>query len=151
MVRGPPTMATAKAPMPTRADAVGSGEITPVMARIWAKAWPARAPSSSEAKNRPPRNPDPSEIAEAAILMSSSPSTTATPCVAARSYCNAPCPADRACGVASASTPTVNPPNAGLSGGGMKGWRNRRSMVETARISRIASSEQITPSPAKSR
>ncbi len=151
MVRGPPTMATAKAPMPTRAEAAGSGETAPLRVRIWAKAWPARAPSSREAKKRPPRKPEPSEIAEAAILSSSRPRMTATPWVAIRSYCRAPCPAERTCGLANASTPTVRPPRAGLSIGGRNGWRNRRSIVETARMSRMARNEQITPRAVKSR
>ena len=150
MVKGPPTTPTARAPMPTSAASVWSSRTQPVRARIWAKAMPVSAPASSEAKNSPPRKPDPSETAEASILMASSRTTVCTACTDVRSNCSAPCPADSACGESSARRPTIRPPSIGRATPGMNRL-NSRSKVETARIQRMARPAQIIPSAVNSR
>src|SRR4051794_5072179 len=73
MVSGPPITETDSAPMPTTAYTCGSsvkaGERYDAPS---ASMRPASAPSSSEAKNNPPRNPDPSETIEASALSANS-------------------------------------------------------------------------------
>ena len=80
MVSGPPMMPTAIDVMPTTAAMAGSmpdaGAISNISA---AKILPSSAPSSSEAKNRPPRKPEPSEITEAAILSRKTEAMTVSP------------------------------------------------------------------------
>ena len=66
MVSGPPTTATAKEAMPTMAQ-TSAGRAGPwtTRARPADQSLPTRVPSRREAKNRPPRKPVPSEMAEA--------------------------------------------------------------------------------------
>ena len=67
IVSGPPTTAVASALMPTMAQITGgSACTTSTVASSPANILPSNAPSSREAKNNPPRNPDPMLIADAA-------------------------------------------------------------------------------------
>ena len=66
MVSGPPMIATASPLIPTSAHTTGETACAVLtMASAPANALPTSAPRNSEAKNRPPRNPEPIEIAEA--------------------------------------------------------------------------------------
>ena len=66
MVSGPPTIATASALMPTSAQTTGGTACATVtIASTPANSLPTSAPRNSEAKNSPPRKPEPIEIAEA--------------------------------------------------------------------------------------
>ncbi len=66
IVSGPPTTATAMALMPTRAHTTGGSACVAVtVARPAANSLPVSAPRNSEAKNNPPRKPEPIETAEA--------------------------------------------------------------------------------------
>ena len=66
IVSGPPTTATASALMPTSAHTTAGRTCTTVMvASRAANSLPTSAPRNSEAKNSPPRKPDPMDTAEA--------------------------------------------------------------------------------------
>ena len=69
MVNGPPMIATARPLMPTSAQtSCGIACVALTIASAPAKALPSNAPRNSEAKNRPPRKPDPMLMAEASAF-----------------------------------------------------------------------------------
>jgi hypothetical protein len=73
MVNGPPMMPTASALMPTRAHTTGDTACAVVTAAIAvAKAFPISAPKNKEAKNNPPRKPEPIEMADARAFSTTS-------------------------------------------------------------------------------
>ena len=66
MVNGPPMIATARALMPTSAQTTAdTAWAVLTAASVPANSLPTSAPRNSEAKNRPPRKPEPIETAEA--------------------------------------------------------------------------------------
>ena len=76
MVSGPPMIATASPLMPTRAQtSCGTAWAALTSANAPAKAFPSNAPRNSEAKNSPPRKPEPIEIAEAVAFRTTSRTT----------------------------------------------------------------------------
>ena len=76
MVSGPPMIATASPLMPTSAQTTGETACAVLtMASAPANALPTSAPRNSEAKNRPPRKPEPIEIAEAIDFSTTSSAT----------------------------------------------------------------------------
>ncbi len=131
--------------MPTRAVEIRSSRTVPDSSTICPKARPVRAPSKREAKNRPPRKPDPSDTAEASIFRASTARTKLRSWAVEMSYCRAPWPADSTWGVNSARPPRSSPPRAGRRGVGTKRFLNSRSSSETPRISTTARAAQITP------
>ncbi|KAG1530142.1 hypothetical protein G6F50_017516 [Rhizopus delemar] len=74
---------------------------------------PPRVPMNREAKNRPPRKPNPSEMPEARHFRVSRPPIQISGRCVVRSRCSAPCPDDSTCGLASASGISSRPPTTG--------------------------------------
>ena len=76
IVSGPPMIATARPLMPTRAQTTGDTACAVLtMAERAGEGLPTSAPRNSEAKNRPPRKPEPMEIAEAIDFSTTSSAT----------------------------------------------------------------------------
>ena len=66
IVSGPPTMATPSVAIPVSMLPCGStAKSGATSSRTAAKNFPMRLPTNRDAKKRPPRNPDPSEIRQA--------------------------------------------------------------------------------------
>ncbi len=100
MVSGPPMIATARPLMPTRAQIVGEimcSGLTPPTIR--ANALPSTAPRNNEAKNKPPRKPEPIEIADASAFSSTSSSRWVRVYSAPITTPTAPWPDDSTAGV----------------------------------------------------
>ena len=76
MVSGPPMIATASPLIPTRAQTTGETACAVLTAAsVPANSLPTKAPRNSDAKNRPPRKPEPMEIAEATDFSTSNRAT----------------------------------------------------------------------------
>ena len=73
IVSGPPTMATATPLMPTSAHTTaGSAWAAEMCANTPANSLPSTEPRNKEAKNRPPRNPEPIDTADAIAFRTNS-------------------------------------------------------------------------------
>ena len=147
MVSGPPTIATAIPLIPIRpyvpSEKTATGHASSMAA---ANARPSMAPRNSDAKNSPPRNPEPSDMAEATALLPSSSSSVPNGSAAARPARNAPWPAPSTAGVVSAIPPTSNPPIAGRSQTGTKLRANTRSVMVTLYMIAMPHRAHSTPS-----
>ena len=146
MVIGAPTTAAASAAMPASAAEVASITGTPVAsASRPANSAPTRVPMNSEAKNRPPRKPKPSEMPEARHFRASSPPIQISGSCVVRSRCSAPWPDDSTCGLARASGISSRPPTTGRphSGSGLR--------LTVPSIEAISASPGCRPSRSSSR
>ena len=130
MVSGPPTTATASALMPTSAQITAGNACTTVTsANAPANSLPSSAPRNSEAKNSPPRKPEPMDTAEATAFSMISSAMCSMLYGASSEIRSAAWPDDMTAGVASARQPTTNPPSAGRSQVGTPLVRNRPSPI----------------------
>ena len=107
---------------------------------------PISAPSIREAKNRPPRKPDPSETDDASALRRMVVVSRSQVGWAISSSCIAPWPAPSTVGVRSAMPPSSAPPTTGRNAprNQRSGW-NARSNVAIINISVMLARAQITP------
>src|SRR6266852_2165449 len=108
------------------------------------------APSSSEAKNRPPRKPLPSETMDATALSSSTIASSPSGRSMMPARCSAPCPDDITCGVMHAHRPTTRPPSAGRNARATPHLTNKDSQAPTPRMMAMPSSAPSSPSAAAS-
>ena len=81
---------------------------------------------NSEAKNKPPRKPLPSDTIEASAFRTKTPAIMASDSDTIEVKCSAPWPDAITCGVTSAISPTARPPSAGRSGGQRLDLRQHR-------------------------
>ena len=107
---------------------------------------PTRLPTNREAKNRPPRKPEPIEIAEASALSASRNAARRSPYSPFSPSRSAAWPDDITAGVISARPPTISPPIAGRHQPGTRERRNADSVRVTMCMMAMPTSALTTPS-----
>ena len=110
-----------------------------------ANSLPIRAPKKREAKNRPPRKPEPREMVEARTFSPISRASAPIPSLAGRSILRAPWPAANTCGLIRASPATKRPPTAGRNARGRRVSSNPFSTHDTMRMISTPRAAQSTP------
>ena len=152
IVNGPPITEADNALMPITAAALVSKSIVGhVMVIASASRCPPSEPIRSDKKNKPPRNPEPSEAIEAAILRRNTVATVRTERSSVPMIRNAPWPDDITCGDSSAISPTNRPPIVVRSIGRNRKRTNSASDNATPRIRKIPSTADNSPSDAARR
>ena len=147
MVSGAPITAAAIAPMPTSVNAVSSGMMFGAkVSTISASARPISAPTSNEEKNRPPRKPAPSEIAEASSFSARKATTALSAICENRTVEIAPWPPESVWILTAPSRPTRAPPAIGRTKRETRAMVRPRSISGTMRIQPIPITAQKIPS-----
>ena len=153
IVSGPPTTATAKALMATSAQTdSGRPYIGVTRASTPANSFPVIAPRNNDAKNNPPRKPEPMETADATAFITSNSATCGSgygrvDAGMQRRMTGGTAPAARS----APAGPTTMPPAVGRSQPGTRLRRNMSSVRVTPRMIAMPPNAHVTPSASTSR